>query len=38
MPRYLHLKFLIMVDAKEFVANFEQKELVVVQFLEPYVF
>ena len=27
MSRYLHLKFLIMEDAKEFVANFEQKEL-----------
>ena len=33
-----HSKFMMMEDAKEFVANFEQKELVVVQFLEPYVF
>ena len=37
-PRYPYLKFMIMLDAKEFVANFEQKELVVVQFLETYVF
>ena len=34
----IHSKFMMMVDAKEFVANFKQKELVVVQFLETYVF
>ena len=33
-----HSKFMMLVNAKEFVANFEQKELVVVQFLETYVF